>query len=437
MKKPLKYFFLLLTLILISCQTWVATKNMATNIITAPISWVKSGYNAITGNTYKSYVKETDEKSEGSSEIKLKSDCLYKVGDKVLTEDAFNGLSDDLKKVAEVVCSCKAWGDCPAGEACSCDTLCPDDLSIFDHPDNKSFDSSDDNCLAFRNNPYEDAYSDNPMTAGYCWGHASMTSKFNRLGFFRPNQEVPCVSDKTCEEGDERWLSYYEKIIYDIKHNIPREIPAFPNLKDFSSSYPSLELALGNAVANEWGEKSMTRQGVGQVLRGGKPMSSKKVDKLFERVQTNERFKLNTQLLFSPKNKGMSAHVVLATKAYIENGIRIICIRDSNTSASMSVDRHDGKCAPNNQMRIGTDDVVTYPPAIAMSREHKDVSKEEFDKLRSEGKNGYRTSEGYKIETDPGSPEVGQVKVAHNDANDSVKQLHTLRYFCREKRKCK
>ncbi|MFT6603998.1 MAG: hypothetical protein ACJARO_001512, partial [Bacteriovoracaceae bacterium] len=401
MKKPLKYLFILLTLILISCQTWIATKNLATNIITAPISWMKSGYNAITGNTYDSYVKETDEKKEGSSDLKLSSDCLYKVGGKMITEDAFNGLSEDLKKVAEKVCSCKSWGDCPPSETCSCDTLCPDDLTIFDHPDNKSFDASEDNCLAFRNDPYADAYSDNPMTAGYCWGHASMTSKFNRLGFFRPNQEVPCVKEKTCEEGDERWLGYFEKVIYDIKHNIPREIPSFSNLREFSSSYPSLELALGNAVANEWGEKSMTRQGVGQILRGGKSMSSKKIDKLFERVSTNERFKLNTQLLFSPKDNGLAAHVVLATKAYVENGVRIICIRDSNAHASMSFHMPDGKCAPQNQMRIGADDVVTYPPAVAMSKEYEEVSKEEYDKLRAEGKKGRRTSEGYMIETNP------------------------------------
>lgn len=410
---------------------------MASNIITAPISWMKSGYNMITGNTYDSYVEETDGKKQESTDIKVSTDCLYKVGDKMITQDAFDGLSDDLKKVAEKVCSCNSWGDCPPSETCSCETLCPDDLTIFDHPDNKSFESSADNCLAFRNDPYEDAYSENTMTAGYCWGHASMTSKFNRLGFFRPTQKVPCVEEKTCEVGDEKWLSFYEKVIYDIKHNIPREIPGFPNLRSFSSTHPSLELALGNSVANEWGEKSMTRQGVGQILSGGQSMSAKKINKLFSRVVTNERFKLNTQLLFSPKDQGMSAHVVLATKAYIENGIRIICIRDSNTKVNQSLNKPDGKCAPNNQMRISADDVVTYPPAVDMSKEYEEFSKEEYDKKKAEGLRGFRSGGSYIIETNPGSNEVGTVKVTHNDGNDSVKQLHTLRYFCREKRECK
>lgn len=437
MKRASKYFFIILTLILISCQGWIGAKNLATNIITAPISWVKSGYNLISGNTYDSYVKETDEKKDGNSEVKLSSDCLYKVGGKMLTQDAFDGLTDDLKKVAEVVCSCKSWGDCPQSEACSCDTLCPDDLTIFDHPDNKSFEPGEENCLAFRNSPHEFAYTENSMSAGYCWGHASITSKFNRLGFFRPNQKVPCVADQSCQVGDEKWLSFYEKVIYDIKHNIPREIPGFSNLNSFSSTHPSLELALGNAVANEWGQKSMTRQGVGQVLSGGKTMSVKAIDKLFERVKTNERFKLNTQLLFSPKDKGMSAHVVLGTKAYIEDGIRIICIRDSNTSDRQSFEMPDGKCAPRNQMRIGTNNVVTYPPAIDMSKEYEEFPEEEYKKKKAEGARGYFNGKAYLIETNAGSPEVGTVKIAHNDDNDSVKQLHTLRYFCREKRGCK
>ena len=238
-----------------------ATKSAVKNLFLSSFVAIGDSYDWITSDTWDDYVDEAESEKENKESLIVS--CIPRSNEKV------DDLDDSIIKIADRLCKCVAWSNCPKSKACNCDMLCPDGLEIFNHPDNSSMNKSlNKNSFSFRNSSSAFVFSEEGMSAGYCWGHASATSKFNRLAKFRVNEKVPCIKNNSCKVGDEDYLEYMEDLIDDIMNNKPRTIPGFKNLSDFSSENmqsDSVLLYLGDSISNEWSDKAMSFQGLGAI----------------------------------------------------------------------------------------------------------------------------------------------------------------------------
>ncbi|OUR99623.1 hypothetical protein A9Q84_00970 [Halobacteriovorax marinus] len=445
--RNMKVFKLFLVLILLFVgqpafggQKLKATWSGAKNLLLSPIDLFSGGKNWVTGNNWDSYVEKEENMSKDSEGRSGESVCAS------ITKEELDSLENSLAKVGDKLCKCVAWANCPQSKTCTCEMLCPDGLAIFDHADNTSMNTNmDSNSFGFRNSGSAFVFSEEGMTAGYCWGHASATTKFNRLAKFRPNEEVPCIKKKSCKRGDEDYLEYMEDLIDDIMNNKPRVIPGYKNLKEFSSKRDqsdSVLLYLGKTVSNEWSDQAMSFQGLGAVSSqnvvsgvGRKTMSKKSTASFAKDVQEKLKYGLQPQLVITAKGKGSVTHVVLASKVYQEGDKTIICIRDNNSSTRDNSFNSSKKCGKSQQMTIDKDGKTTYPKMTDMTNEYIEVDLD--DKEATAGKTIYTSRDGSTHYTKKeGSPEVAKMTIAHNVDSDTIKQLHNLRENCQKELGC-
>ncbi len=160
-----------------SCnQNGLGVVTAARNFITSPIRAING---AISDNRY----REIAGASGGGSVVTLDESRLCREANGgVMDIDPYEGL---MRATRDNICTCRAWGTCRKN-LCSCEELCPSGFDIFRKPplNNSTEDlSSREHSLSFRNMESM-RLADIEGTQGYCWGHASLTSKFNRLGFF-------------------------------------------------------------------------------------------------------------------------------------------------------------------------------------------------------------------------------------------------------------
>ncbi len=277
------------------------------------------------------------------------------------------------------VCSCQLWGTCKKG-LCECDTLCPNNMLIFKRPDMTVEDTAKpENSLPFRNSPYDFKDSDHPMTNGYCWGHASVTSKFNRLAYFEESAPVPY------EEGTEEWSDYYEDIIDSIIDNDVQKIPGFKNLNDFAS-HPDIKEKFLNKIPHEWASRAMSPSGLAIAMSSGK-MSTKNYQSFIDDVKERLSMGQSPQVVFTGRDMKFQTHALLINEVREINGEQILCMRDNNFSPE-----NNELCL--NQMRLENGELVYH---------------------------------GVK---------VGGIEVASNENGDTVSQMHSLVDHCKDERGC-
>lgn len=368
-------FLILVFSLFSSCdQVGIGVKNAVGNFFSAPYRGIRDG---IRQKRYESLEEETDKNRALSSEGKL---CLG-VLDGV--DESVKGLMGVRDKLVGATCECKQWGTCTV-DLCSCAKLCPEDLTIFKRSNVSSTKeySKKENSLAFRND-----YSmptNYPMTQGYCWGHASVTSKFNRLGFFKPSASSP-RKDFNSRDPKKRAeaIKFYQKIIDDIVDNKATDIPGYKNLEELSSD-PALETYIGDKVADSWGERAMSFQGMSTAV-GSSAMNREKNASFFEQVKRKIDNHQQPQVVFTKKGSvGMTHAVLVSHYKRTPSGQLVLCIRDNNERPISNYN-----CA--NTMYIGNDGEIRY---------------------RSWGK-------------------LGKVVVAHNENSDAVVQQESLVEKCK------
>lgn len=382
--KKLKHLIpkLLLLLVLVACdQTMLGIGHGVKNFVSLPIDGIGSAVDSITGNTYGSYRDETLEYMN-ADEItdETINKCIQERSQSVL-----GPLSEAMGDVRDQVCTCKLWGTCKKG-LCDCDTLCPNNLLIFKRPDMTVEDTAkEENSLPFRNSPSAFKDSDHPMTQGYCWGHASVTSKFNRLAFFEKDSPVPH------EEGSEEWNDYYEDIIDNIIDNDVQKIPGFANLNEFAS-HPDIKEKLLNKIPHEWASRAMSISGLSIALQSGK-MTTAEYQSFIDQVEERVSMGQSPQVVFTARDSKFYTHALLIHEVKVQNGQKVLCMRDNNYSPSSN-----NNCL--NKMMLRNGELVYY-----------------------QGRYGRSTK-------------MGGIEVASNENGDTVSQLHSLVDHCKNERDC-
>ncbi|CAN0283456.1 unnamed protein product, partial [Chrysoparadoxa australica] len=196
------------------------------------------------------------------------------------------------------MCKCVAWGNC-SKDICGCQYLCPNNFDIFRRKPMQGHTqslSTKENSLAFRNEA--SAFADtNEMTNGYCWGHASMTSKFNRLADWDlQNTGMLRALRSSNRRSRAIAISFYRDLIKDISNNKVRTIPGFRNLFEFSSN-PTIQRLIASQVADEWGENAMTWSGLFTSLGSGK-MSASRSNTVLSRILGKIAINQQPQIVF-------------------------------------------------------------------------------------------------------------------------------------------
>lgn len=254
----------------------------------------------------------------------------------VINPANLSSLLDVAGRSRDQQCQCVAWGSCEK-TMCSCEILCPKGFSILSRPEARTTKelSREENSLAFRN-AIAGEISNIKGNNGYCWGHARVTSQFNRLGFFKGNQRPPHNLQSEDPAEYRRALDFYKKIIDNIVDNKPVDIPGFRNLNEMSSE-PELQQYLADKVAKSWARHAMSWQGLSSVLniRG---RSERSFQQNFESISQRIENNMQPTVVISYKNGGAPHALLVSHVERSESGRTSLCMRDSNQPENIVAD---------------------------------------------------------------------------------------------------
>lgn len=315
-----------LVFIVISCnQNYLGTGHAVRNALTLPLDGLRAVGGLITGENHRNYRRRTlEDSSETGSSLETLNLCSESSDVSIGSGD----LTEMVTGITNTLCSCRAWGDCPA-PTCPCDTLCPDHYGIFQRAESApEREPLYENSLAFRNERAVFADSRFPMTQGYCWGHTATTQRLNRLGFFKPDAAPPFPA------GSREWASFYKEILDDIHQNKVREIPGFSSIREFSEHPVIQEYLLSDIIPNAWAQNAMSYHGLRSVMNVGQSMevgdSQEFIADVRERI---ERFHVTPTIVFAKKDSTFVSHAVSVYSVTEKNGEIVLCLNDSNYSA--------------------------------------------------------------------------------------------------------
>lgn len=383
-KLAMKIFILvfLMLSVFVSCNQNLMGIGAATkNFITAPYRGIRD---AIANRSYNRVARRTERAhEENGGDVNIT--CVRTIED--ILEPEVEGDVEGLRDaVRETVCTCKAWGSCDKS-VCSCENLCPETLELLQRTDSIQDLSKKENSLSFRNEQV--AGADHEMTNGFCWGHASLTSKFNRLAFFEPEQEPPFSLTSNNEEEQNQALDFYKEQIDKIVNNEVAEFPGIPNLETLSS-IPGLESYLFDKMGSLWADNAMTFQGLFTSLKS-EPKSPAANREFFEDVKRKIDNHEQPQIVFTGRGYKFYTHAVLVSHYIVEDGKTILCIRDNNSDPEIN---HGCE----NKMYINEQGVVEYDNWMW--------------------------------------GELGDIKIAHNDNREALSQMNALHDKCQADKGC-
>lgn len=371
MKKTIPLLFLLF--LFSSCESQVGTA-------------IGSAFsNFFTGNGFNS--SSSDELYE-----KMKTDSQSHAADSTSKEGACANPTDaltvisgkntsNMSKVKDSLCSCKTWGTCDP-KSCSCEILCPKNFEILNRSGTAT-DDSVDNSLAFTNgdNDFYKKYSD---YQGFCWGHAVVTQRFNRLAKFDSTRPKFGANDDIVRQ---RQLKYY---ISQLNNNEPVDIPGYKNLHDFSSD-PEVKELLEESVKKNWAQNAMSTQGL-SIISSGEPQGADHYNKLFDDAEFRLSNNQSPAIVFNDRDNPSDAHTVLVNgHGTTPEGQRYLCIRDNNYNPERSYN-----C--QNKMILGSDGTISYGP---WSRKR-----------------------------------IGKVELSHSENSNTLEQINNLQTRCRDDKNC-
>jgi hypothetical protein len=380
----MKYIcFIIPILFLSSCdQTGLGITMALKNVVLSPLNTVSAIFS---DNQFEKNKVATTKQSEAEEEEVLKSYCLDENNRPLSVNniDQILGLKENIRQTA---CQCTSWGDCPEG-ICSCHILCPEGFEIFKHPSGMTCKklSQEKNSLAFRNDSIP---SKHQQTQGYCWGHARMTSQFNRLAFFKPNNTPPYNLNSTSLEEQNKAIEFYKVLIDKVSKNEAVDIPGFPDLMSLSE-HPAFQSYIGDKVAKSWADNAMSWQGLSSGF-GSSKLSNEKYTKVFKDIK--ERIDMNMQptIVFTSRGTNFYTHSVLVSHyEEFQDGSIKLCLRDNNNPESNS-----SAC---------------------------------IDSMTIDPQNGLMYSDW---------GEIGSIRLAHNENPDANAQVASLKEKCKKERKC-
>lgn len=274
---------------------------------------------------FEQYRKKTNKAEASLNTVSSSADCG---ADPLASLTIELKSSIDMSKIKDNLCTCKTWGTCDAS-SCACGILCPDNFNILNRT-GLALNETDENSLAFTNGD-SDFYAKDKNYAGYCWGHAVVTQRFNRLAKF-DDSSPKLYAD---ENQDSERLAHYKDIIKRLNNNEPVDIPGYKNLKEFSRN-PEIKTLLEESVKDNWAANAMTSQGLG-IIKDSEPQGADYYNKLFDDIKFRLGNFQSPTIVFNQSGNAMMSHAVLVSGIGVEeNGERYLCLRDNNYSASMT-----------------------------------------------------------------------------------------------------
>lgn len=343
------------------------------NIVNEPSTWIGSASNALSGKTWSDYKERTEE-----ARARLSNDTHYQLCVRTGTtiNEPIDGLAGNMTKVRDLYCSCKAWGTCTT-ENCSCDILCPENFEILNRG-GQEMGPTDNEDFELRNSDASvGKYVPLASGGGLCWGLATMNSRFNHLAFFNPKTPKP-----TFEYPEDR-AKFYKFLIEKVRRNQAVDIAGFASLKEFSSDSQIKEL-LAEAVGHEWSRLAIGVEGISSISSSS-PLDAASAASLVADLKYRTENHQTPSLLFNNAGDSLSAHVVLVTEVKeVPDGTKsILCIKD-NAQTAIS----NNHCGNKMIVDKATGEIIYL------------------------GK------------------KVGFCKIAHNENNDVVAQVNSLRGRC-------
>ena len=392
MKRFLILSFIFITMLfgLTSCnQAMLGVGSAIQNLITSPYRGIRD---AISNHVYDEVLERTEKAKLTRTEKvqRAKNPCEKKDASPPLSKSQQTNLKKVQEEIRKNICSCKAWGTC-SKEECSCNKLCPKTFELLSRVENISDFTKEENSLSFRNTDTPGFKTEHTMTAGFCWGHASVTSKFNRLAFFKPNTKPPYdIQSKNVEEQN-KLIDYYKKQIDKILNNEVADFKGIANLKQLSS-IPGIDSYIYDKMGEIWADNAMTFQGLFTAFDS---FSNKREEneEFFKQVKSKLDNFQQPQIVFTFKNLATLTHASLVSHYYEQNGKTILCLRDNSDSVSDNV-----KC--KNKMYLNKDGTIRNELTPSMSLD------------------------------------IGDIKIAHNDNREAVAQMNSLHKRCKRDKDC-
>lgn len=341
--------------------------------------------NLFTGNGFKDSSSDTLYEQMKSAKLNSKifssaeqASCLIETPYSVPLKNM-----SEIGKIKDQLCSCQSWGSCDKN-SCSCEALCPNNFDIF-KMNNHDKDDSSDNSLAFTNGDI-DFYKNYKDYTGFCWGHALVTQRFNRLVRFQKNLPKKFLG----EDNASSRLREYKYIIEKLNNNEPVDIPGFKNLKDFSSD-PEVKDLLQESVKKNWAQNAMSTQGL-SMITSGEPQGTEYYHQLFDDLEFRLKNNQSPAIVFNDRESPTKSHTVLVNgSGTTAEGQRYICLRDNNFSPERSLN-----C--QNKMILTKDGTVSY-------------SKWKPDK-------------------------IGKVKLSYSENSNLLEQISNLHSKCQNEKDC-
>jgi hypothetical protein len=360
----------LITLLWACNQIGIGVSQGLKNLASTPVSALRSGWNSLTGNTYSSYSKQTDE---------LRKEEPDSCADKQAPEKGmFEKLKEAMMGVRDEACTCRPWGTCPPSN-CECKVLCPDSFDIFSVHKERIRGRPEDEMVFGNSRAY---YKNYLATNGYCWGHASMTAKFDRLAFFDATKKI------SASPSSAQWRDHYRGVIDRIAANEAVDIPGFKNLSEFSA-HPTIQEMLADRIAFEWGEKAMTWSALAAGMDSGQMSASAAADLVRDLKRRTSLYQA-PQIVFTKLGDKFLTHATLVGSVVdLPGGVARICLRDSNLGPAKRAD-----CS-----------------------NHFDVKPSGEIKGSLYGK-------------------IGGIRVPSNENAETIEQLHSLRKRCEKVKGC-
>ena len=340
MKKQLTVSLVLLLCLFAACETQVGTA------IGTAFGNLFSGNGFSNSSSDELYEKmKNDQISKGTDPLINSSDSTICSEDPIGEFILGKSTKDNISKIKNQLCTCKAWGTCDK-KSCQCQDLCPKDFKILDRPHDLPLDAPE-NSLSFTNSD-KSFYEKDSNYNGYCWGHALVTQRFNRLATFSPSYKKMF---NTPDESSQR-IRQYKYIISKLDNNETVEIMGFKNLQEFSSD-PEVKELLQENVKENWAESAMSTQGLSMVT-GSDTQGAEYYTKLFDDVEFRLKNHQSPAIVINEHDNATKSHTVLVNDFGVEaSGERYLCIRDNNVKPEMSLN-----C--KNKMTLKSDGTVYY-----------------------------------------------------------------------------
>lgn len=209
-----------------------------------------------------------------------------------------------------------------------CSQVCPSDFSIFKDAYQKMQPDTGEHLLDFLNEKKK-FRRHHQRTLGYCWGHTTLTRKFNYLAYFdEDNKQEEFIPSK---KNMRKWRRFYKKKIKRIMRGKATYISGFKNLREFTADPDILKMTKLKTVRSWWSH-AVRMSAVPVFLTNFKrPMNIDEISTLIKDIEFKLSNYITPKIYMANMKKPMFMHIISVYNViHDEDGSTRICILDNH-----------------------------------------------------------------------------------------------------------